>query len=156
MKKFTKKNNKGFSLVELIVVILIMAIIAVALAPQVMKWVGTSGENTDKNNAATIKASVLEAVSDYIADNGKLSDTYAGKTTTFTVVEAGIKEGSNAAVKVDSAAKGDALVNYISKTMGDYPEVKGTASSVFQISLKVAASGIDATADVTIESGSYK
>ncbi|MCI5848904.1 MAG: type II secretion system GspH family protein, partial [Lachnoclostridium sp.] len=37
--KRTKKNNKGFSLVELIVVVLIMAIIAVALAPQVMKWV---------------------------------------------------------------------------------------------------------------------
>ena len=32
-----KRNNKGFSLVELIVVILIMAVIAVALAPQVMK-----------------------------------------------------------------------------------------------------------------------
>ena len=29
----TKKNNKGFSLVELIVVVLIMAIIAVSLAP---------------------------------------------------------------------------------------------------------------------------
>lgn len=37
-----KHNNKGFSLVELIVVVLIMAIIAVALAPQVMKWIDQS------------------------------------------------------------------------------------------------------------------
>ncbi len=37
-----KKNNNGFSLVEMIVVVLIMAIIAVALAPQVMKWVENS------------------------------------------------------------------------------------------------------------------
>lgn len=45
--KRTKKNNKGFSLVELIVVVLIMAIIAVALAPQVMKWVNESRISTD-------------------------------------------------------------------------------------------------------------
>ncbi len=44
----TKKNNKGFSLVELIVVVLIMAIIAVSLAPQVMKWVNNSRIATDK------------------------------------------------------------------------------------------------------------
>ena len=40
--KDKKRNNKGFSLVELIVVILIMAVLAVALAPQVMKWVGNA------------------------------------------------------------------------------------------------------------------
>ncbi len=34
-----KKDNKGFSLVELIVVVLIMGILAVALTPQVLKWV---------------------------------------------------------------------------------------------------------------------
>ena len=45
-----KKNNKGFSLVELIVVVLIMAIIAVALAPQVMKWVENSRISTDCSN----------------------------------------------------------------------------------------------------------
>lgn len=63
------KNNKGFSLVELIVVVLIMGIIAVALAPQVMKWVGTSKENTDQNNAATFKSSVQTAIADYMANN---------------------------------------------------------------------------------------
>lgn len=45
-----KMNNKGFSLVELIVVVLIMAIIAVALAPQVMKWVENSRKSTDVTN----------------------------------------------------------------------------------------------------------
>jgi type IV pilus assembly protein PilA len=42
-----KMNNKGFSLVELIVVVLIMAIIAVALAPQVMRWVENSRKSND-------------------------------------------------------------------------------------------------------------
>lgn len=63
-----KKNNKGFSLVELIVVVLIMGIIAVALAPQVMKWVGEARTNSDKNQKASIKSSVQVALSEYQQD----------------------------------------------------------------------------------------
>ncbi|MCR5685902.1 MAG: prepilin-type N-terminal cleavage/methylation domain-containing protein [Lachnospiraceae bacterium] len=40
-------SDSGFSLVELVVVVLIMAIIAVALAPQVLKWVNNSRIATD-------------------------------------------------------------------------------------------------------------
>ena len=62
MKKM-RKNNKGFSLVELIVVVLIMAIIAVALAPQVMKWVGKSKESTDVSNYNSIVAFKIKLLS---------------------------------------------------------------------------------------------
>lgn len=74
MKKLlNKKNNKGFSLVELIVVVLIMGIIAVALAPQVMKWVGKSKISTDKNNADSLKSAVQTALADWQGqDNGKI------------------------------------------------------------------------------------
>ena len=65
MKKLlNKKNNKGFSLVELIVVVLIMGIIAVALAPQVMKWVGTARTNSDANAKKDIKSAITIAVAD--------------------------------------------------------------------------------------------
>ena len=69
-----KKNNKGFSLVELIVVVLIIAIIAVALAPQVMKYVGKAKTNTSENTAATIKSSVQAAIAEYEGDGGTLAD----------------------------------------------------------------------------------
>jgi len=68
MKK-NMKNNKGFSLVELIVVVLIMGIIAVALAPQVMKWVGTARENSDNNTSKDLKNAVQVALADYQQTN---------------------------------------------------------------------------------------
>lgn len=72
-KLLTKKqNNKGFSLVELIVVVLIIAIIAVALAPQVMKWVGQGRNNVDNNNQANIKAAVQTVVADYQSTQNSL------------------------------------------------------------------------------------
>lgn len=80
-----KKNNKGFSLVELIVVVLIMAIIAVALAPQVMKWVENSRKSTDCNNYDSVVSAVNLALADEnvlksLGDN-KLTLTWPAKTT---------------------------------------------------------------------------
>lgn len=62
-----KKNNKGFTLVELIVVVLIIAIIAAVLAPQVVKYVGQAKTNADKHNAAVLKTEVQAAVANYVA-----------------------------------------------------------------------------------------
>ena len=42
MKKVRRINNEGFSLVELIIVIAIMAILAAALAPQLIKYIDNS------------------------------------------------------------------------------------------------------------------
>lgn len=55
-----KMNNKGFSLVELIVVIAIMAVLVGVLAPQFIKYVEKSRESTDIQNVDTIR-SVVEA-----------------------------------------------------------------------------------------------
>ena len=46
-----KMNNKGFSLVELIIVIAIMAILIVVLAPQYLKYVERSRNSTDMQTA---------------------------------------------------------------------------------------------------------
>lgn len=92
MKKFLagKKDNKGFSLVELIVVILIMGIIAVALAPQVMKWVGKSAKNTDESNKATIKSAVQAAIADHLASGNSFK---TGETITYYVLNGRISKG---------------------------------------------------------------
>ena len=69
MKKF-RKNNKGFTLVELIIVIAIIAILTVVAAPQYIKYVDESRWSKDQNNAA----SLLTAVQVAIVDNGSDAD----------------------------------------------------------------------------------
>lgn len=73
------KKNNGFSLVELIVVVLIMAIIAVALAPQVMKWVDNSRISTDISNYDEMVANLQVAITD--------KDAYAEAMTNTVLVE---------------------------------------------------------------------
>ena len=57
-----REDNRGFSLIELIVVVLIMAIIAVALAPQVMKWVENSRVASDLDMRANIENTCILAM----------------------------------------------------------------------------------------------
>ena len=54
MKKQEKKNNKGFTLVELIIVIAIIAVLAAVLAPQYIQYVERSRIGVDENTIAEV------------------------------------------------------------------------------------------------------
>jgi len=60
-----KMNNKGFSLVELIIVIAIMAILVGVLAPQFIKYVEQSRESTDISSIDEVKKAAETFVADY-------------------------------------------------------------------------------------------
>lgn len=87
-----QKNNKGFSLVELIVVIAIMAVLVGVLAPQLIKYVEKSREATDIQTCDNIAT----ALKTYYADEEvSANDT----TVTVTLSKTELGTGADAAVK---------------------------------------------------------
>jgi prepilin-type N-terminal cleavage/methylation domain-containing protein len=95
-----KKNNKGFSLIELIVVVLIIAVLAVAIAPQVVRYVGISRDNVSLNNRMVIKSAVQAALAEYQGEGGALPAE--GKTITFTVAKDNSSIGESMSTTDDS------------------------------------------------------
>ena len=59
-----KKNNKGFSLIELIIAIAILVILTGLLAPQFMKYIEKSREAKDMQSLDTVYSAVQGAFAD--------------------------------------------------------------------------------------------
>lgn len=79
-----KLNNKGFSLVELIIVIAIMAILAAALAPQLMKYIEKSRVSTDKQTCDSIKSCINTALAEEDVYTEVNSNTNQNVVVTFS------------------------------------------------------------------------
>lgn len=80
-----KKDNKGFTLVELVIVIAILAILVGLLAPQYTKYVEKSRKSADVDNMEElVKAVQVYAVDHAVASTAK-TDAGAATTTTFTI-----------------------------------------------------------------------
>ncbi|MCR5720917.1 MAG: prepilin-type N-terminal cleavage/methylation domain-containing protein [Lachnospiraceae bacterium] len=84
--KERKLNNKGFSLVELIIVIAIMVILVVVFAPQYLRFVNNSRISTDvqtaSNMVTAVEASIAEGNNPFGANTGTVTFTSAGAVPT--------------------------------------------------------------------------
>ena len=65
-KKQKNLTNKGFSLVELIIVIAIMAVLIGVLAPQYIGYVEKSKQSTDVQNAQSLATEIGVAIADIV------------------------------------------------------------------------------------------
>ena len=90
-KKQKSLTNKGFSLVELIIVIAIMAVLVGVLAPQFLKYVERSRKSTDVQNVASIVTALQTYAADpmvetanQLTDGGKITLTTTSVTVSTT------------------------------------------------------------------------
>lgn len=85
-----KEDNKGFTLVELVIVVAILAILVGLLAPQYTKYVEKSRKAADANNLEEIVKQLQVVSSDpqYMVPAGryviKITDTDAGTTIVYS------------------------------------------------------------------------
>ncbi len=86
-----KTNNKGFSLVELIVVVAIMAVLMVVIAPSLLRYVESSRAQRDDSAASEF----LHAVEIALA-NEDINESIAVGTTTVTAPDAAAFAGGSA------------------------------------------------------------
>ena len=80
------KNNKGFSLVELIIVIAIMAILVGVLAPQLIKYIEKTNVSSDTQLCDSVRTAITTACldPDVVKAGGTISDTTGANITTIT------------------------------------------------------------------------
>ncbi len=129
MKK-ENMNNKGFSLVELIIVIAIMAILIVVLAPQYLKYVEKSRNSTDMQNATEI----VNAIQVYAADPDVTSNRFAAGTVKITA------DSSSVAADTQTTAFEAAMSN-AGLDVGSKKCVSTTAWTAYTITMTVGADG---------------
>ncbi len=126
-KNELRKNNKGFSLVELIVVIAIMAVLVAVIAPQLLKYVEKSRQSTD---IQTID-NVASALQTYYADD----DT---RTADIKVTVSKTKIGdSNPAIKdanlQEAVLKGKWKEDKVEITLDTKGNIKVSGSSDYYV-----------------------
>lgn len=80
------RNNKGFSLVELIIVIAIMAILVGVMAPQLIKYIEKTNVSSDTQLCDTVKSAVTTAVMDPTVLNDSASKTLIDRWDDWTAV----------------------------------------------------------------------
>jgi len=130
-----KRNNKGFSLVELIVVVAIMAVLVGVLAPAYLKYVESSREKKDANNLEEIRHAVEIAIADEV-----INDEVKDGTSKVTVAK---KDGTIAV----SDANDTELLKEVKSVVGDKVELvskkySADDNSTYEISITFDADGV--------------
>lgn len=136
-KLHDNKKDKGFSLVELIIVIAIMAILVGVVASQVLPYIEKSRKSKDQEALSNVSTEMITAISDALADG---SVTEAAFTITVS----------------DTTVSGAAAGSFGEAVLKKYGAMKNVASTGNSNGLTAVAAAADATDPVTVAENSLK
>ena len=134
-----KMNNKGFSLVELIVVIAIMAVLIGVLAPQFLKFVERGRKSTDVQNVSSMITAVQTYAADPMVTDQLTTGTY---TLSLSTTEKTI-DASTTTDKIEKALDAAGIKSYGLKSS------KWNSGSDVVITFTVGADGSVSAAQTT-------
>lgn len=148
MKNEKKMNNKGFSLVELIIVIAIMAVLIAVLAPQYMRFIERGRAASDRDNVKAVQGA-LEVYYVDPTDSSKL-------LTTGTVVT--LKRGDTATCTgatdaVNEALKTAGLIQS-GQTFANLPKLTNT-ETFEEVTITVTIDPTDHTCNIVVAGTGY-
>ena len=134
-----KTNNKGFSLVELIVVIAIMAVLMVVVAPQMLCYVERTRIQRDNSAIAEIANAIKIAVADETVNDSvpTAGESYTASTTgefTFSATGDALDVELNAALGATVTLESDTYL-----TAGQQPTITITRNG---LNITVTGSGL--------------
>nr|WP_307990422.1 type II secretion system protein [uncultured Niameybacter sp.] len=141
MNKQIKKNKKGFTLVEMIVVIAIIGVLAAMMVPSLLGYIKKA--NTSNNKAAATQ--VARMVQTSLAENNNTTITYIGGAP---------KSGGGVTITVTGTDTGNKVKNDLEKLYGN-DKFKGgfgvnvTAGTVTKAVYEVAATAAVSASTVT-------
>jgi type IV pilus assembly protein PilA len=120
-----KMNNKGFSLVELIIVIAIMAILIAVLAPQYLRYVEKSRLQSDNSAIGEVANAVKVAAAD-----DQINNEIATSSPTISFVGTGGTAGGGTLLQaeLDRVVGTDVRLKSNTYTNGTAPSIKASVS----------------------------
>ncbi len=126
-------KNKGFSLVELIIVIAIMAILAAAIAPALIRYIDKSRKADDVAAAETINTAVNAALANEDAYS-ELANDMTGATTVWS--------GANGGAMSALTTNGSTFSREMSDNLaGTSPKIKYTKDGNTSWSVTINSNG---------------
>ena len=140
MKKF-KENNKGFSLVELIVVIAIMVVLIAVLGSTILGYVDKSKYSKDISALDSINT----AMKTYVAE--PTSNYVPGKVYTLNTLMTGTDTVGGETVTCDPQGVIASILSEVFKANGDFNNASKSFASTTTSNVKIS---ISATGQVSI------